>query len=276
MYYAAINHNQETLRKGVPVVSFQFGVWPLLHSPPPVALVPSSFNIRHAGIATHTLIALFLSEAIREKVEVLGGNMDRSNVNLRSRFQEFDKGSLGSCPNKFALSYSPFSNPSIEAAGQVGATQSWKYYEDRPQKPGWIFEGRPNSNAILTFPIRYYGTNAPPLITLGFLRSYGCFCQLQVWIGVTDPWATADNMGFCGITIDGKWDDRISLYQSVSFTPHSKCLTGLAVGSRQLHVPLHVRPVAHLKGRVTEVCTEMKFKLEFIGCCPSVSSNNLV
>ena len=275
-YYASINHNQETLRKGVPVVSLQFGVWPLLHSPPPVAFAPSSFRVRRAGIATHTTNALFLSEAIREKVEVLGGNLSRSNDNRRSRFQELDQGSLGSCPNKFALSYSPFSNPSIEAAGRVGAIQSWKYYEDRPQKPGWIFEGRPNStsSATLTFPIRYYGKNTPPLITLGFLRSYGCFCQLQVWVGDTDPWETGDNLDSCGTTIDGRWNDKISLYQSVTFIPRSKCLTGLVMESRQLHVALHVRPVVKISGGEPSACPEMKFKLEYIGCCPSMASNN--
>jgi len=270
-YYAAINHNQELLRKGVPVVSFQFGVWPLLHSPPPVTLVPSSLKMRHAGSATHTLLALFLSEAIREKVEVLGGSSNRSNVKMRSRFQELDTGSLGSCPNKFALSYSPFSNPSIEAAGRIGETESWKYFEDRPQKPGWIFEGHPNSTAALTFPVRYYSKTAPPLITVGFLRSYGCFCQLQVWVGDTDPWATSDDLDSCGTTIDGHWDDRISLYQSTTFTPHTKCLTGLVMESKQLHVALHVRPVANLKDEELQACPEMKFKLEYIGCCPSAA-----
>ena len=216
-----------------------------------------------ASLGFHSVL-LLTSGRIQRVQELSGYN----TTHLSTRFPELDKNILGNCPNKHKLSYSPFSNPSIEAVGRVAVSQSWKYYEDRPQKPGWIFEGRPTPNATLTFPVLYYGTKVAPLITVGYLRSYGCYGQLQVWVGNSDPWATdSKSLDLCGIIIDGKWNDSISLYQSISFSPHSKCLTGVSVVSKQAQVPLHLRPVA----KAEDTCANVKFKLEFIGCCPSIA-----
>ena len=255
-----------TVRRGIPIVSYTHGFWPILSEPPIRELLPSDERL-----AEFLLLAL---EGRARKALGCSNSTVQTKVPLRM-FEEQEKRE-GLCPNKHRFTLSPFSSPSLEAAGKAidsvsgssGDGGGWKYFEDRPNKPGWIFNG--TSVSELSFDVLSYD-HATTRVTLGFLKSYGCYGKVQLWLGDIDPWSSSAShfTSACGLVVDGHWSDNTSLYHTTVFDPPKWCISGARRVKHASLVSLHIRPLVHsddyIQGCIGAV---NKFKVEYIGTCP--------
>jgi len=181
---------------------------------------------------------------------------ESSTANKDALFQTEEK-KEGLCPSDkktstmtAALGFSSHKSTLEAGASLQGSVlQNWRFYEDRPGKPGWIFEGR--ETTILSFDVRH------KLINIGHLKSYGCYGKIQVWAGDRDPWKRAVGgtpvnqtlIGSCGLVIDTHWGEKYSLLHMSPFRMSPECLTSAnrffleATTKRRTAIQLHLRAV---------------------------------
>jgi hypothetical protein len=275
-YYASIAHDQATVPAGVPVVSYRFGVWPFMNKPPPIWSMRRSGN--HQPEEIHVVMAHFLFEALLVRAgRYFGCHEFQKAPPGHLRLFMAEEHEHGLCPTQHAYIYSPLSkgagNPGLEEGaisneGIIGS--SWKFYEDSPGKPGWIFEG----SAVPMYPVLSFFVpvfDLKPKYNIGYLKSYGCMGKVLVWVGDVDPsqLSRKDLSEKCSVIIDGNWKNKESMFQVAAFSPPSECIIGTENRGKQgLWSSMHFRPLSQSDLHV-EGCQGIvnKFKLEYIESC---------
>ena len=266
-YYAGTNHDQATVPSGVPVVSYRAAVWPFLAFPPSNAYMAAAGQNQPQDV--HDKLAEVIGSALisksRQIVSCLQTNATRFDSRVGKvtlfRSEELSEGLCLGVLRSVSISSFSLDGPSdLERQSTFSPQQGgWKFYEDRPGKPGWIYESaRPVQNAAV---ISFDMNPDFNFINIGYLRSFGCYGKVQAWIG--SPNQDQPFNETCGKVIDSRWDEPDSLARVSSFRVANTCKSPRA---SKLPMQLNIMPIETFDV-VSRNCTTSKFKFDFVAGC---------
>ena len=276
-YYMHTTHAHAIVPKGVPLVSYRDVAWPIIDHPPTDSWWAAEDNANqppNVKAQVGSILAMALADRAKAAlncdmlpVEALNTKDHATALTheeARNDMFESEERAAGLCADGGLTTLAP--ELGTLEPGASSASAAWRYFEDRPGKPGWIYNGSAasvseTSTTETSLKASVKVRAAEPNLNLGFLKTYGCMGRVRVRLGTS---AAPD----CEIVLDGHWDDTVSLLQTTDFRPPASCLTGGErhgdVSMAQIYVTPEPGSDAHVPGCAGKV---NKFKLAFIQAC---------
>ena len=283
-YYMQTTHARAIVPRGAPLVSYRDVAWPIVDHPPgeqpwaardDAAQQPPDVHARVASV-----LALALAERAKAALGCDGGAradatapaaQERSRdeeqahpVQAHKDMFESEERAAGLCTDDALTVLSPPLG-TLERGARADSA-AWRYYEDRPGKPGWIFNAsaaRADEGAGTDTSLKAsVKVNASaPNVNIGYLRTYSCMGRVRVWLGTGDD-------GLCALELDGHWNDSVSLVETADFRPPPGCLASEAARGGIVTAELRVVPVRGSDARLPGCSgAANKFKLVYLEAC---------
>jgi len=215
----------------IPIASYRDAVWPDKDNPP--MDLPYFWNgLSHPDRVAHELVSDVVKYALQQLLVPSHSLQDLINPVLDNPFENETNLHVSDCGSLSALGYpaTTFGVHNLKeftsSAIISGTASAWIFFEDRPQKPGWI--GRwarnyTNTNEIVLEEDNTYSTlsfnvsfSNNPRLEITFLRSYEGMTDVRVSIdGCSERIDVEDG------TLLGLWDQHYSLHFSTVWVPYS-------------------------------------------------------